>query len=53
MLCRMKGINSYPSLYVFKTGMVSKQIVTIVGHSFAHVLESHRQPLEVQWCLAG
>ncbi|XP_008113693.2 dnaJ homolog subfamily C member 10 [Anolis carolinensis] len=21
MLCRMKGINSYPSLYVFKTGM--------------------------------
>uniref|UniRef100_A0A8C4JUS4 DnaJ homolog subfamily C member 10 n=1 Tax=Dromaius novaehollandiae TaxID=8790 RepID=A0A8C4JUS4_DRONO len=23
MLCRIKGINSYPSLYVFKTGMVS------------------------------
>lgn len=26
MLCRIKGINSYPSLYVFKTGMVSVKI---------------------------
>lgn len=29
MLCRIKGINSYPSLYVFKTGMVSDKTSSV------------------------
>nr|XP_025966010.1 dnaJ homolog subfamily C member 10 [Dromaius novaehollandiae] len=35
MLCRIKGINSYPSLYVFKTGMVSGNFVNAIETSFA------------------
>lgn len=33
MLCRIKGINSYPSLYVFKTGMVSDKTSSYFGNT--------------------
>uniref|UniRef100_A0A663LRL8 DnaJ homolog subfamily C member 10 n=1 Tax=Athene cunicularia TaxID=194338 RepID=A0A663LRL8_ATHCN len=45
MLCRIKGINSYPSLYVFKTGMLPltshklMQIVSLLGN-FVNAIET-------------
>uniref|UniRef100_A0A8C4JUP5 DnaJ homolog subfamily C member 10 n=1 Tax=Dromaius novaehollandiae TaxID=8790 RepID=A0A8C4JUP5_DRONO len=41
MLCRIKGINSYPSLYVFKTGMVMffSNLVSFLGN-FVNAIET-------------